>query len=81
MGDLFENCPTCGGELEQKTVEKVLRGGKNTAVLNVSAQVCHRCGERLYDQETIERFEKIRSKLKEKKTSSFEEMGTTYRID
>ncbi len=81
MTELFENCPICGGELEQKAVENVLRGGENTAVLNVSAQVCHRCGEYLYERETIDRFEEIRSKLKRKETSSFEAMGTAYKVN
>jgi rRNA maturation endonuclease Nob1 len=26
----FEKCPVCGGELETKQVEKLLRGGGNT---------------------------------------------------
>jgi hypothetical protein len=31
---LLEKCPICGGELVEKEVEKVLRGGANTAILN-----------------------------------------------
>jgi YgiT-type zinc finger domain-containing protein len=48
----FVKCPVCGGELVEKKVEKLLRGGKNTAILEVDAEVCLRCGERLYPQET-----------------------------
>jgi len=44
----FEKCPVCGGDLVEKEVEKVLRGGVNTAVLKICAEVCLRCGERLY---------------------------------
>jgi hypothetical protein len=29
----FEKCPVCGGDLVEKEVEKVLRGGVYTAVL------------------------------------------------
>jgi YgiT-type zinc finger domain-containing protein len=32
----FTKCPICGGELETKEVEKIVRGGKHTAILNVS---------------------------------------------
>ncbi len=39
----FEKCPVCGGDLIEKEVEKVLRGGVNTAVLKVCAEVCLRC--------------------------------------
>jgi hypothetical protein len=28
----FERCPVCGGDLAHKEVEKILRGGANTAV-------------------------------------------------
>jgi hypothetical protein len=31
----FEKCPACSGDLVEKDVEKVLRGGVNTAVLKV----------------------------------------------
>ena len=59
----FPECPVCGGEMVDKSVEKLLRGGNNTAVLTVRAEVCLRCGERLYPQEAIERFEQIRAEF------------------
>ena len=59
----FEKCPVCGGDLVEKEVEKVLRGGVNTAVLMVCAEVCLRCEERLYSQETVRKFEQIRGKV------------------
>lgn len=55
----FDKCPVCGGELVEKEVEKLLRGGAHTAVLRVKAEVCLRCGGRLYSQETVRRFEEI----------------------
>jgi len=59
----FEHCPVCGGELTEKDAEKLLRGGANTAVERVRAEVCLHCGERLYTRETIGRFEEIRAQL------------------
>ena len=59
----FEHCPVCGGELIEKDVEKLLRGGLHTAVLNVRAEVCLRCGERLYSEDTVALFTEIRKKL------------------
>ncbi|MEK6623039.1 MAG: YgiT-type zinc finger protein [Planctomycetota bacterium] len=44
----FEKCPVCGSGLIGKKVEKLLRGGSNTAVLKVHAEVCLHCGERFY---------------------------------
>ncbi len=36
----FKECPICGGEVIKKEVEILLRGGKNTAVVVVHAEVC-----------------------------------------
>jgi YgiT-type zinc finger domain-containing protein len=63
MKSPFERCPVCGGELVQKMVEKLLRGGNHTAVLEVQAEVCLRCGERLYSAAMVRHFEEVRAKL------------------
>jgi YgiT-type zinc finger domain-containing protein len=76
----FERCPICGSDLVEKEVEKVLRGGVNTAVLKVCAEVCLRCGERLYSQETVRRFEKIRAKLERQETGEFQAIGVSYQV-
>jgi YgiT-type zinc finger domain-containing protein len=76
----FEKCPVCGGELVEKEVEKLLRGGAHTAVLRVKAEVCLRCGERLYSQETVRRFEEIRSKLRRQETAEFRPMGLSFEV-
>ncbi|HPY73434.1 MAG TPA: YgiT-type zinc finger protein [Rectinema sp.] len=64
----------------EKEVEKLLRGGAHTAVLKVRAEVCLRCGERLYSQETVRRFEEIRSKLKRQDTAGFRSMGLSFEV-
>jgi len=76
----FERCPICGSDLVEKEVEKVLRGGVNTAVLKVCAEVCLRCGERLYSQETVRRFEKIKAKLGRQETGEFQAIGVSYQV-
>ncbi|NIA31610.1 MAG: YgiT-type zinc finger protein [Actinobacteria bacterium] len=76
----FNKCPLCGGEMVEKDVEKLLRGGKNTAVVRVRAEVCLHCGERLYSKDTIIYFEKIRSKLERQEISDFELLGQTYQV-
>ncbi len=75
---LFEKCPVCGGEVVEKEVEKLLRGGKNTAVVKVTAEVCLHCGERLYPPDTVTRFEKIRKKLQEDDVEEFVPIGRTF---
>ena len=76
----FEVCPVCGGELVEKDVEKLLRGGVHTAVLTVCAEVCLRCGERLYSEETVKRFEEIRSKLEHQDVAEFQPMGRSFKV-
>ncbi len=75
---LFEKCPVCGGEVVEKQVEKLLRGGKNTAVVRVIAEVCLHCGERLYSPDTVTRFEKIRKKLQEDDVEEFVPIGRNF---
>jgi YgiT-type zinc finger domain-containing protein len=74
----FEQCPVCGGEVVSKEVEKLLRGGVNTAVVTVQAEVCLHCGARLYSKETIGLFEQIRAKLARQDVSEFHPMGQSF---
>lgn len=76
----FDECPVCGGGLVEKEVEKLLRGGIHTAVLRVQAEVCERCGERLYSSETVKRFEDIRNKLERQQVSEFEPLGKSFQV-
>lgn len=76
----FDKCPVCGGDLVEKEVEKLLNGGNNTAVLKVKADVCLHCGERLYSQDTVKKFEKVRSKLERQETKGFEPLGRNFKV-
>jgi YgiT-type zinc finger domain-containing protein len=76
----FELSPLCGGELASKEVEKLVRGGKHTAVLRVDAEVCLRCGERLYSEETVKRFEDTRAKLERQEVSEFHPLGQSFEV-
>ena len=76
----FEECPVCGGELIEKEVEKLLKGGVNTAIIRGRADVCVGCGERLYAAETIKRFEQIRQKLARQDVAEFLPVGQAFRV-
>ena len=76
----FDKCPVCGGELVEKDVEKLLRGGIHTGVLTVRADVCLRCGERLYSLETVRRFEQIRQKLERQEVAEFQPLGQSFQV-
>lgn len=76
--EAFEVCPVCGGELVEKRVVKLLRGGTDTATIEVDALVCQRCGERLYPEETVRLFERIRAKLRRGETQDMTLVGSSY---
>ena len=76
----FNKCPVCGGEMVEKEVEKLLRGGTHTAVVTVHAEVCLHCGERLYSPETISHFEQIRAKLTRQDVAEFEPLGQSFQV-
>ncbi len=64
----------------EKEVEKLLRGGVNTAVMKVPAEVCLQCGERLYSEEVVRCFERIRAKLKRHDIGGFQPMGQSFQV-
>ena len=76
----FNKCPVCGGEMIEKEVEKLLRGGNNTASVKVKSEVCTHCGERLYSKDTITLFEQIRLKLKRQEVSGFQPLGQSFKV-
>ncbi len=76
----FEKCPVCGGEVVEKEVEKLLRGGIHTAVVKVRAEVCLHCGERLYSPETVRRFEQIKAKLERGEVDGFQPLGRSFAV-
>ena len=77
----FEKCPVCGGELEVKQVEKLLRGGCNTVTLKVTAEVCQHCGERLYAEDIVRSFEEIRAKLQKQEFEHLRPVGRSFTVD
>ncbi len=76
----LKKCPNCQGELTTKQVEKLLKGGGNTAIVQVEAEVCLNCGERLYKPNVIRQFAEIRVKLKQQKTKDFELIGQSFSV-
>ena len=76
----FSKCPVCGGILHEKEVEKILKGGSHTAILQVVAEVCTHCGERLYSQETVRQFEQIRNKLNRQDFKGFKPIGQSFQV-
>ena len=76
----FDKCPICNGEMASKIIEKLLRGGNNTATLLVQAEICLSCGEKLFSEETVKRFQYIREQLTSGQVAEFEPMGQAFRV-
>ena len=74
------HCPYCGGEVSEKTVNEILRGGGNTATLTVKALVCQRCGERFYSTEIIKKFEALKADLESQKTEALKPIGQAFEV-
>ena len=77
---LFKECPLCGGDVVEKRVEKLLRGGKNVATITVNAEVCLHCGERLYSPNIIKKFEQIRKNLSKGELKKFKTVGKAVEV-
>lgn len=59
-------CPICGGEMVDKSVDVVdTINGKLVIIRGISAEVCVRCGERLYSQGEMKKMEKLREKIQD----------------
>lgn len=77
---LFEKCPVCGGDMVEKEVTEVVRGGGHTATVKVNATVCQRGGERYFPLETVRLFEKIQTKLERQETEDFKPTGRSFEV-
>jgi len=71
-------CPICGGEIVENDVEEIVRGGNNTAFFEVHAGVCLRCGEHLYEPDTVRLFEEARTKLEQAIEEGMQPVGKAY---
>lgn len=80
LEEMFEACPVCGSELVKRQVEEILRGDKDSATLSVEAMVCLRCGERLYSEDTVRDFERIRANLNRGSVEGLEPVGRAYKV-
>jgi YgiT-type zinc finger domain-containing protein len=72
----LSRCARCGSDdLEDKEVEKLIRGGDDVAALRVRATVCHHCGERYLPEDAIRALERARQDLAEGKLTRFRALG------
>jgi len=59
-------CPICGGEMADKSVDVVDTINRKLVIIRgISAEVCVRCGERLYSQGEMKKMEKLRERIQD----------------
>jgi len=72
----LSSCARCGSsDLEDRDVEKLVRGGNDVAALRVRATVCHHCGERYLSLDAVRALEQARRDLAEGKLTRFRSLG------
>ena len=47
-------CPVCGGLLANKMADVEIRHGSHKKIINVPAEICQKCGERIYSRHSEE---------------------------
>ncbi len=77
---LIDKCVVCNGNLLETKVTEIIKGGGNTATLQVNALVCENCGERFYHVDTIRKFETIKLKLEKQETQDLIAVGQSFEV-
>ena len=62
----------------EKEVEKLVRERVKAATVTAPAEVCLRCGERLYSIETVNRFQQIRDNLSCDELTDLRPLGQSF---
>ena len=76
-----ETCPLCGGRVEVRQEEIVVRGGNHAVVFVSWVGVCTRCGERLYTAEATEKQFRLKQQLEAGDIQGLKEVGRLFMPD
>ncbi len=72
----LSRCFRCGStEIEDRSVEELVRQGRYVVALKVPANVCSRCGEQYFDRTEVALFEDIRRRLERGSLEGFRVTG------
>ncbi len=76
MNAALSKCARCGSsDLEDRDIEKLVRGGSDVVALDVHATVCRHCGERYFSREAVEVLEQARRDLERGAVGRFRALG------
>lgn len=72
-------CVVCNGsDIKAQLVDEEVRTGNDIVLVELNIQVCGNCGERYYDQVTMQKIEKLKDRLK-RRMVEIEEVGKVFR--
>ena len=72
-----KKCHTCGNKMVAEKTKQLLRCGIDVISVEVVANVCHFCGEMLFDMSTSREFNRIRGMLRECDMDAIESLSDT----
>ena len=72
------SCPLCGGKVEVRREEILVRGGNHAVVFVAEVGVCTRCGERFYTAETTERIFRLKQQLEAGDVHGLKQVGQLF---
>jgi YgiT-type zinc finger domain-containing protein len=72
----LSKCVRCGStEIEDRSVEELVRQGRYVVALRVPANVCSNCGEQYFERDQVEMFEDVRRRLEHGDLEGFRVTG------
>ena len=75
-----KSCPLCGGEVEVRQEEIVVRGGNHAVVFVAWVGVCNRCGERLYTADVTEKQFRLKQQLEAGDIQGLKQVGQLFTL-
>ena len=72
-------CVVCSGDVRPAKVTEDLDVGPDHVLVEVEAEVCERCGERYYTEETLDHLMDLRDRMRGGDLS-VTEIGKVYRL-
>jgi YgiT-type zinc finger domain-containing protein len=72
-------CFHCGSsDLEEREVEELISAGDHVVRCRALATICHHCGERYFDAETVQGFEAVRERVAKGDLSGLRFAGSLF---
>jgi len=78
--DFPKFCPLCGGKVEVRQEEIVVRGGNHAVVFVAQVGVCTRCGEHFYTADVTEKQFRLKQQLEAGDIQGLKQLGQLFTL-